>query len=351
MDTAAAAAEAAALRVAATSGVTAVAALTFLSPGAALVGVVTAALLVGAIIYGSSRVQQVQRVLGLAPPPPTRRRIRLSLAAAFAAVLALAAAQPVLTHDSRVRVRRDVEALFIIDVSRSMQASARPGAPTRLDRARAAAIDLRGSVPNVAAGVATLTDRVLPDLFPVSDRQGFENVVESSVQIESPPPQASAVRATSYAALGGIPGHGYFAPQASSRIVIVLTDGESLPVESAALAAAYAGLPAYHVLIVRFWHAKEKIYDEGGRVESAYRPDSASGAIVTEVASALGGSAYDERALDRARAELEHLVGTGPTTTGTGSVRQRTPLAPGIAVVALVLAAILGGTSTRRRQA
>ena len=45
----------------------------------------------------------------------------------------------------------------------------RRAAPTRLDRAVSAAAALRASIPNVEAGIATLTDRVLPDLLPVAD--------------------------------------------------------------------------------------------------------------------------------------------------------------------------------------
>ena len=55
-----------------------------------------------------------------------------------------------------------------------MAAALTPRAPTRLDRAVSAAAALRASIPNVEAGIATLTDRVLPDLLPVADRPSFD---------------------------------------------------------------------------------------------------------------------------------------------------------------------------------
>ena len=51
------------------------------------------------------------------------------------ALLAVAASQPALAHDSRQRVRTDAQALFVIDTSRSMAAATTPAAPTRLARA------------------------------------------------------------------------------------------------------------------------------------------------------------------------------------------------------------------------
>ena len=239
--------------------------------------------------------------------------------------------------------------LFVLDVSRSMAASARLRSATRLDRATAAARRLRAAVPNVAAGVASLTDRVLPDLFPVPDRSGFDQVVEQAISIENPPPQASAVRATSYDALRQIPGAGYFDPRARSRVVVVLTDGESTPVATGEVAAAFAAHPGYHVLFVRIWRAGEAIYDADGRVESAYRPDPSGGAALDALASALGGHAYDEGSLGGAEHELQHLVGHGPATNLPATVRTETPLAPfsaGLALLAAALAAALSGAHT-----
>lgn len=291
---------------------------------------------VAATVYGTRRADAVRRVLRLPSPGPRRALGRVVLAGSAAALLALAAAQPAVTHDVRPTVRRDTQVLFVFDISRSMAATASPRAATRLDRATRAALRLRGAVPDVAAGVATLTDRVLPDLLPVPDRAGFDQVVARGVAIESPPPRASAVRATSYDALQAIPGSGYFDEKTSSRIVVVLTDGESTPVQAGELAGAFAA-QRYHLLFVRFWSADEAIYDNDGRRETAYRPDPAGGAVLETVANALGARVYGEGALGAAERRLRELVGTGPAEPAPGAVRRTTPLAPYAAALALAL--------------
>jgi hypothetical protein len=316
-------------------------ALTLLTPEAAAVGV-PALLAVAGAVYGLRRAAAVRRVLRLPEPPPARARVRIALVAAVVALLTLAAAQPALTRDRHLRARDDAQVLFVLDTSRSMAASARPGSPTRLDRAAAAAARLRRAVPTVAAGVATLTDRVLPDLLPVPDVPGFDRVLGRGVAIESPPPQASAVRATSYDALQQIPGAGYFDPKARSRTVVVLTDGESAPVQTDEVAAAFAS-PRYHLLFVRFSHPGEAIYDEGGRAETAYRPDPSGGAVLDSVASSVGARAYDEGSVGDAERALARLVGTGRETELAGTVRTATPLAPFIAAAALLCALALLG--------
>src|SRR5262249_10864294 len=157
--------------------------------------------------------------------PDRSAEVRPLFAAAAIALLGLAAAQPVLTRTSRPESRTDAQVLFVLDISRSMAASRSPSARTRLDRAAAAGVKLRDAVPDVPAGVLTLTDRVLPDLLPVPDRSGFVGVVDRAVRIESPPPQQTAVRATSYSALRQIATGNVFSPSAKKRVVVLLTDG------------------------------------------------------------------------------------------------------------------------------
>jgi hypothetical protein len=311
--------------------------LTLLTPRAAVVGLV-GVVAIAATVAGRRRAETVRRTLQLPHPQPGRARARLALVVAFVSLLTLTAAQPALTRDHHLRVRRDAQVLFVLDVSRSMAASAKLHSPTRLDRAAAAAAQLRGTVPTVAAGVAGLTDRVLPYLFPVPGRAGFDQVVHDGVAIENPPPQASAVRATTYDALQQIPEGGFFDPRARSRVVVVLTDGESNPVQTAEVAAAFARHPGYHVLFVRFWRPDEAIYDADGQVESAYRPDPSGAATLDTLASALGGQAYGENDLGRAGRTLHRLVGSGPVTDSGTTVRTQTPLGPYTAGLALVAA-------------
>jgi hypothetical protein len=321
-----------------------VAALVLLSPWAAAIGI-PALGAVAATIVGRRRAEAVRRELRLPPPPPTRARVRLALVTVFVALLAVSAAQPALTRDRHAQARRDVQVLFVLDVSRSMAASSRLRAPTRLDRAAAAAERLRTAIPTVSAGIASLTDRVLPNLFPVPDRAGFARVLAQGVAIENPPPRSSAVRATSYTALEQIPGSGYFAPGLRSRIVVVLTDGESVPVQTGEIASAFAAQPGYHLLFIRFWRPGEAIYDADGHAESAYRPDPSGQAVLDTLASAVQGTAYEEDAVSAAAGRLRSLSGSGPVTESATVVRTQTPLAPFSAALALLAAVGLAGVS------
>lgn len=311
----------------------------------ALVGLVPLA----AAAYGERRVRAVANALGLVPRTGGQRR-RVAAAAAAAALLGLAASQPVLTATRAESVRRDAAVLFVLDTSRSMAASATATSPTRLDRAVAAAVQLRGGIPDVPAGVATLTDRVLPDLLPVPDVAGFDAVVERAVAIESPPPRTTAVRATSYDALAAVATGNYFEPQVRKRVVVLLTDGESNPVDTASLADALPASRGYRLVAVRFWHGDEAVYDDSGRPEPGYHPDPTGRSILAQLAAALGGRSYEETQLGGAAAEVRSLLGNGPTVRTHVAAPAQHPLAPWLAGLALLLAlaAVVPLTGARR---
>jgi hypothetical protein len=195
-----------------------------------------------------------------------------------------------------------------------------------------------------------LTDRLLPDLLPVADVPGFDAVVERAVRIESPPPQGSSVRATTYNALGAITSGNNFAPSASRRIVVLLTDGESNSVQSGALASRLATYRGYRLVALRFWRSDESVFGAGGKPESAYRPDASSRATLRDLAAAVGGRSFDESQIGQAAAYLRTAAGTGPTLRVAGTNESRIPLAPYIALFGLlVLLAALGSTPSRTR--
>jgi hypothetical protein len=286
--------------------------------------------------------------------PPHDSRAELlppSLAAAALVLLGLAAAQPALTRTSSPRVRRDVQALFVLDTSRSMAASSSATAPTRLDRAATAAVRLRAAIPQVASGVLTLTDRVLPDLLPVADVQGFDGVVQHAVRIESPPPRASAVRATSYGALADIASGNDFAPSATRRIVVLLTDGESNPVQSGDLADKLAAGRGYRFVAIRFWRGNESVYGTENKAEAAYRPDPSGRTTLRDLAVALRGRSFEEVDVGAAAAYLRGVAGSGPSVRVAGVDRSRVALAPYLALPALLglLAALAASTFTAAR--
>lgn len=317
--------------------------MTVLTPLCALT-VLAAVFPLLAYLGGRAKSDVVRKRLGL-PAPGSGSEVRPLVASGAIALLGLAASQPALTHTTSARSRIDAQAVFVFDVSRSMAAAASPTSPTRLDRAAAAALKLRAAIGDVPSGVLTLTDRVLPDLLPVADRTGFDGVVDGAVRIESPPPHATAFRATSFAALSQIESGNVFAPSAKKRIVVLLTDGESDPVPTSDLARALAG---YRFEAIRFWQPNEAVFDADGKRESAYRPDPSSRLTLTDLAGALGGRSYDESQIRRAASRLRSFAGSGPTGAGPSTGRSRVPLAPWIALAALLaLLASLTPTAIR----
>ena len=305
-------------------------ALTFLAPLGAIVALALA-LPLAALALSERRVEAVRRRLGLRRPHGARAWLAVGALAAVPVLLALAATQPTLRSHRGSPVRTDAEAFFVFDTSRSMLASARAGAPTRLQRAKAVAIRMRAAIPEIPSGVATLTDRVLPDLFPTQDAATFDSVVRDAVGIERPPPEETDVTATAFDSLGDLATQGFFTPDAKERLVVLLTDGESRPFSNPGRTLHRRGVT---LLAVRFWGADERVFRPNGRAEAAYRPNPSSGAILAELASAAGGHVVQEDA-HAASDALRADVGSGPTEVQGTQPRLR-PLAPYVAAVALV---------------
>jgi hypothetical protein len=310
--------------------------MSFLTPLAALVGL-AALLPLSAAAYGRGRAAAVARRLGLEPPPHWRVGWRIAIAATAIVLLGLAAAQPVLTDETVVRTRSDVAVLFVLDTSRSMAASLTPTSPTRLARAKQVAVRLRAAIPEVPAGVATLTDRVLPDLLPVPDGSGFDAVVDRGVAIEDPPPVTQAANATSYAALDNIATGNFFTKRVKRRVIVLLTDGESNPVDPDRLAQRLGIQTGYRFLAIRFWNQNEAIFDPDGQREPSYHPDPAGLVLLAQLAAALGGRSFEEsQSSGAAVAYLRQAVGHGSVGRARGVPGQRA-LAPYVAGLAIAL--------------
>ena len=313
--------------------------MTFLTPLGALAAL-AALLPLGAAVHGRARASGVARRLGLDPPRRWLLGARTVAGSAAIALLGLAAAQPALTDERFVRERTDVAALFVLDTSRSMAASLTPTSPTRLARAITAAVQLRAAIPEVPAGVATFTDRVLPDLLPVADVASFDAVVRRAVTIEDPPPSMPAVRATGYANLDEIATGNYFAQGVRRRVIVLLTDGESNPFDPGPLADQLGVNHGYRFLALRFWNQSEEVFDADGRPEPAYHPDPTGRVLLAVLAGALGGRAFEEGEIQGAASYLRQAVGRGPTGRARRVLGQRA-LAPYIAGLALALMVIV----------
>ena len=315
--------------------------LVLLSPSAGLVALAVAIPL--GVLALVARLERAGReALGLPAPPPTRRLPRILALVAIPLLLALAAMQPALRSTTSERVRTDAEAFFVIDISRSMIASASPDAPTRLERAKQEAITLRNALNQVPSGVATLTDRVLPNLFPNADPNVFFSTVKQTVDLEAPGPTTSNIAATEFCkaaqvcALGALGTQNFFSPTARQRLMVVLTDGETNHLSTGTLAAALASGPGVHAVFVHVWAKGEAVYAADGSRESGYHEDLTSGQTLKSIAAAVGGKSFSESSLGGAiRAMHADLGTTGPTKVRGKTVRTQT-LSPYVVLLALL---------------
>jgi hypothetical protein len=283
--------------------------LSFLTPLAGLVALVGLVPL-AAFLGRERRAARVRETLGLAAPPPGPRRRLLAALAAVPALVGVAAAQPVVDRSTAVRERADAEVFFVLDTTRSMLAAQDPGGATRLDRARRAALEIRERLPGVPAGIASMTDRALPHLFPTVDRQSFRSTLARSICIACPAPQfSSSAIATNLSALAAFGRVSFFSPSVSRRLLVVLTDGETRAVEPGLTAALERA--RVRALFVHVWARKESIFLTS-RPERQYRPDPTSARQLAQVAALVGGAVFAERDVDGAVARARRELGRGP---------------------------------------
>jgi von Willebrand factor type A domain len=308
--------------------------VTFLTPEWALLAL-SGLLPLAALALAARRERRARAALALRPPRGDGRWGRAAAIVAIAALLGLAASQPVIRSTAVVKVRTDAAAIYVIDNSRSMLASRKPGATTRIARARAAAIRLRASLPQVPSGVATMTDRVLPDLMPISDDKAFDRTVQEAVQVNEPPPGTNSVTATNLASLGALGTQNFFAPNAKHRVAIVLTDGESQPFDVRQTARELGHLPGVTPIFVQFWSPHDQVFDPDGQPESAYHPDASSKEDLQSLAAAAHGTAFGEDDLDAVTHAVRSALGSGPVRPMTTTTSTR-PLAPYFALTALL---------------
>jgi hypothetical protein len=259
-------------------------------------------------------VARLRSVLGL--PEPSRRSRALIVAALVGtcALLALAAAQPVIATARTVEERTDAQVFVVLDTSRSMLAAAGADEPTRLDRAEAIAKDVAAELPEIPVGLASMTDRLLPHAFPTTNRRVVDETLDKTLSIESPGPSSYfSTRATALDTLTDAPELNYFPGTTKKRVLVVLTDGETRPVTTD-LAGPFSKKPKIEVLFVRLWDENERIYI-AGVPEVGYTPDSTSEAALAGVVEAVDGEVFGEAQASELPGRIRDLVGEGPTAT------------------------------------
>jgi hypothetical protein len=286
--------------------------ISFLTP---LGGLVALAALIPLAVYRGRerRARALRQVLRLPAPTPRSRLTLLGAIAGICVLLGLAATQPVVATTRTVPERTDAQVLVVLDTSRSMLASTAPGQPTRFQRARDVALTLRNALPEVPMGIASSTSQVLPHLFPTTDRRVFEATLEDSIDIERPPPSYSATLATALEGLASVPTKNFFPKSAKKRVLVVLTDGETQPLESPAdFATAFKTEPEVETILVRLWDEEERIY-ETGAAEVGYRPLVGSEALLEQIAELAQARVLAESEAAQVSQLVAEEVGEGPT--------------------------------------
>ncbi len=308
--------------------------LIFLSPRGALValGVVVPLVVLVLVARRGDRLRA-----GLAVPRLSRRRLVAPTVAAaiVAALFGVAAAQPVAEQETALDVRTNAEAYVVLDISRSMLARSGLDGATRLQRAKDAAIELRGALPEIPVGVASMTDRVLPHLFASPDADAYRATVDLAVDIERPPPRSSFITtATNFDSLTAVASQRFFSPQAQRRAVVVLTDGESQAVNADRLARFFKQPPGVSVVFVQFWGRDERVFNRG-LPEPQYRPNPGARADLDALGKATGAAVFGEGELDAVASRVRSALKSGPTVT-EGVRKTRLALAPYLLAAAFV---------------
>jgi hypothetical protein len=313
--------------------------VTLVTPLATLVGL--CALAPALAVWERRRAAgRARRLLGLRSDPARRAGLAaLASLAAAGTLVGLAAAQPVLELQGAREVRADAEVIVVLDVSRSMLARTGLLGETRIERAKALASALRAALPELRVGLASLTDRLLPHLFPTAAEDVFQATLERSLAVGRPPPRSSlSTVATQLEALRAARARGYFSPDARVRVLVVLTDGESLPVARARFASVLLRPPPVRPVFVHVWGRGERVVTQGAP-EPGYRPDPGSRALLEGLAAATRGSVLGEADGDAIASAVRSLVGDGPTVLEP-EIPRRHELAPYVALLAVVPVAL-----------
>ena len=286
---------------------------TFLTPIDALFAL-AAVIPLAALWLAQTRMERIRRAFSLRTP---RRRELVGIIVALAllpVLMGVAAAQPVVVQHKLLGQRLDVQAFFVFDSSTSMSARTGPHGLTRLERAKQEAEEVIPKLGDIPVGVATMTDRVLPDVMPTTNSALIRRTIEQSVGIDRPPPsQVYPGRATTFSALYPIPYSNFYNPGVEHRILVVFTDGEAVRINSL-VGYELARAMTVHPLFVHVWAPTERIYVHG-RMYPHYRPDPTSTRELTRFATAAHGRVFGENDLNDLAKTIRAEAGNDPVTT------------------------------------
>jgi hypothetical protein len=299
--------------------------ISFLTPLDALFAL-AAVLPLAALLATERRSGRIRAALRL---PAPRKLAVLPVAVALIALtslVAVAAAQPIVVRQRLVSERADAQAFFVFDTSLSMEAAQGPGRPTRLARSKQLALRLRATIPDVPVGIASMTDRTLPNLMPTTDVALFVRTLTQSVGINAPPPSQlyGSGRATTFQALVPLVQAGFYSRGVQRRLLVVFTDGESVKVSPYLSATLQRRVTP---VFIHVWRDGERIY-HGRRVVKNYASDPTSMSALNRIASITGGGhAYTEQQMPEVAKAARAAVAYAGTRTHV-SAYARVALAP-----------------------
>jgi hypothetical protein len=286
--------------------------VSFLTPLDSLF-VLAAVVPLGGLLLTERRAARVRRLLAVVGPRPRAVVPVVAAVVTLAALVAVAAAQPVVIRNKLVSERADAQAFIVFDTSLSMRASAGPGKPSRLQRAKRLAIRLQQSLSDLPMGIVSMTDRSLPNLMPTTDQALFDRTVRQSVGVNQPPPSLLYKdRATTFDALIPLVGSHFYSEGVQRRLLVVYTDGESSKIS-----------PLFRIqlqrrvtlVFVHVWEPNERIYNNG-RLDPRYIADPTSTAALNEIATITGAShAFPERDTGAVARAARNAVGRAGTRT------------------------------------
>ena len=121
----------------------------------------------------------------------------------------------------------------------------------------------------------------------------------------------------------------------------MITDGESVPIAGAKIAAAFRRPPGVDTIFLHVWDGDERVFN-GNQPEPQYSPDPRSRGILDAAADTLGGRVYAENQLDDAIADRPARARRRARRSCRGEKRNRLALAPYLAgAIFLPLALLL----------
>jgi hypothetical protein len=307
--------------------------LTFLTPEAGLLAL-GAVLPLVLMLEGERKSRLVRAALRLPDPTHSRRALLVGALVAVPVLLGFGAMQPIVDVETKHITRVDTEAWFVVDTSRSMVASRTATSQTRFERAAAAARRLRSDVGTVPSGIASLTDRLLPHLFPTPDQAVFSATLRRAIAVDHPPPGTYNVTATTLGSLASLATQNYYSRSAKRRVAVVFTDAESRSFPTGGVGSLFRRTPPIQTIFVRIGNEEERVYTTEGAIEPGYEPVPGGARMIRLLAAATGGRGFDEHQLDEAGEALRSAVGTGETEV-EGREKSRIALAPFAVALAL----------------